>query len=192
MNTLKYLSIIFSLYHKTDIFSLLSAETALCTAPYCKKNKRFSQSYITKISNQIDWVARLLQNREYEFRISDFSVSLIEAKEGDFIYCDPPYIDRHSDYFNTWDFAKEKTLCEILKHTKAKFILSTWHSNQYRQNEYIETLWGDFYNDIIKHFYHLGASEKNRCSIKELLVKNYMTCGKLHSIPHNGVQHSLF
>ena len=160
--------------------------------PYCKKDKRFSQSYITKITNQIDWVAKLIQNKEYEFRVCDFSFSLIEARENDFIYCDPPYIDRHSDYFNTWDFVKEQNLYEILKHTKARFILSTWHSNQYRQNDHIDTLWGDFYNDIIEHFYHLGASERNRSSIKELLVKNYDKYKKDKDVPLHTMQMSLF
>lgn len=151
--------------------------------PYCKKDKRFSQSYITKIINQIDWVAKLIKNRDYEFRICDFSKILCEAKENDFIYCDPPYIDRHSDYFNMWNEEKERQLYEILKNTQARFILSTWHSNQYRQNEYIKTLWGDFYNDTIEHFYHLGASEENRHSIKELLVKNYIY-NKCEDTPH--------
>lgn len=141
--------------------------------PYCKKDIRFSQSYITKITNQIDWVAKLISKKNYEFRICDFSLSLQEAKRGDFIYCDPPYIDRHSDYFNAWNTEKEKQLYTILKNTQAKFILSTWHSNQYRQNEYINNLWGNFDNNIIEHFYHLGASENNRHSIKELLVNNY-------------------
>lgn len=142
--------------------------------PYCKKDMRFSQSYITKITNQIDWVAKLIQNKDYEFRVCDFSQTLQQAKENDFIYCDPPYIDRYSDYFNSWDSYQEKQLYDMLCATKAKFILSTWHSNQYRQNEYIENFWGHFHHNIIEHFYHLGANETNRHSIKETLVKNYI------------------
>lgn len=141
--------------------------------PYCKKDARFSKGYITKIVNQIDWVANLIKNKDYEFKVCDFSSVLQEAKENDFIYCDPPYIDRHSDYFNAWNETKEKMLYEFLKNTKAKFILSTWHSNQYRQNQYINVLWGQFYNYMVEHFYHLGANENNRNSIKELLVNNY-------------------
>ncbi|MDE7316121.1 MAG: Dam family site-specific DNA-(adenine-N6)-methyltransferase [Helicobacter sp.] len=142
--------------------------------PYCKKNTRFTQSYITKIVNQIDWVSNLIKNNDYEFRICDFTYILKQAQYGDFIYCDPPYIDRHCDYFNVWNEIKEKELYEILSSTKAKFILSTWHSNQYRENKYITTLWNGFYNDIIEHFYHLGASENNRNAMKEALIKNYI------------------
>ena len=141
--------------------------------PFCKKENRFSQAYITKITNQIEWVSQLLKTNDYEFRVCDFTDSLKLAKQEDFIYCDPPYIDRHSDYFNTWSEDKEQALYDILSKTRAKFILSTWHSNQYRHNIYISTLWGQFNIDIIEHFYHLGASENNRNAIKESLVKNY-------------------
>lgn len=142
--------------------------------PYCKKDSRFSQGYVTKIANQVDWVSKLIQNNNYEFRICDFTDSLQMAKKGDFIYCDPPYIDRHSDYFNAWNENKENELFCLLKATKAQFMLSTWHSNQYRENIYFDTFWKNFHSDIIEHFYHLGASENNRNSIKELLVKNYI------------------
>lgn len=142
--------------------------------PYCKKDRRFSKSYITKIANQVDWVARVIRNNKYDFKNCDFTEAISEAKEGDFIYCDPPYIDRYSDYFNTWNEEKEKELYRILSNTKIYFMLSTWHSNQYRENKYITMLWNKFHNDIIEHFYHLGASENNRNAIKEALVKNYI------------------
>ncbi len=61
----------------------------------------------------------------------------------------------------------------MLCKTQARFLLSTWYSSAYRQNEYISTLWGKFHIDIIEHFYHLGASEKNRNAIKESLINNY-------------------
>lgn len=142
--------------------------------PYCKKDFRFSQSYITKIANQVDWVSKLIKNNCYEFRTCDFIECLQLAKNGDFIYCDPPYIDRHADYFNTWNEKKENELFCLLKATKAQFMLSTWHSNQYRKNIYIDIFWRQFHSDIVEHFYHVGASENNRNIIKELLVRNYI------------------
>ncbi|WP_334083439.1 DNA adenine methylase [Helicobacter typhlonius] len=140
--------------------------------PYCKKDARFSAAYITKITNQIDAVARLIQHSDYEFRICDFSLVLQEAKKNDFIYCDPPYIDRHSDYFNAWSESNERELYKILKNTKAQFLLSTWHSNVYRQNQYMNEYWNNFKLKLIEHFYHLGASEVNRHTIKEALIQN--------------------
>lgn len=141
--------------------------------PFCKKDNRFAVSYITKIANQVAWVAQKMQESKWEFICCDFNTILGRAKAGDFIYCDPPYIDRHSDYFSVWSAEKEAKLYEILCATKAKFILSTWHSNRYRENAYIGKFWSNFHTNIISHFYHLGASESNRNAIKEALVWNY-------------------
>lgn len=146
--------------------------------PYCKKDNRFAPAYITKIANQIAWVSQKIYQNQWEFVCCDFAEILGKAKAGDFIYCDPPYIDRHSDYFSVWSEAKERQLHRILSATKAKFILSTWHSNQYRENAYIKELWSDFDMSVISHFYHLGASESNRNEIKEALVRNYKNCNK--------------
>lgn len=143
--------------------------------PYCKKDSRFTASYITKIANQISWVSQRIQNNEWNFECCDFATNLKGANEADFIYCDPPYIDRHCDYFNKWSKEDERKLYDILRFTKAKFILSTWHSNQYRKNAYITELWNNFHSSIVEHFYHLGASESNRKSIKETLIQNYIT-----------------
>ncbi|MCP4702347.1 MAG: DNA adenine methylase, partial [Gammaproteobacteria bacterium] len=62
-----------------------------------------------------------------------------------------------------------------LSCTKSKFILSTWHHNDYRKNEYIESLWSDFNILTREHFYHVGGSEKNRNPMIEAIVTNYDT-----------------
>lgn len=141
--------------------------------PYCKKDKRFSQSYITKICNQVDWVAKRFQSNDWTFICSHFANILNQVKESDFVYCDPPYIDRYSDFFNKWGEKDELELFYQLNALKAPFILSTWHSNAYRTNEYIKTTWNKFDMNFITHFYHLGANERNRNAIKEVLIKNY-------------------
>jgi DNA adenine methylase len=60
-----------------------------------------------------------------------------------------------------------------LSDLEGKFILSTWHHNDYRENEYIKTLWSRF-NVLTKdHFYHVGGKEENRNPVVEALVVNY-------------------
>jgi len=54
-----------------------------------------------------------------------------------------------------------------------KFILSTWHSNKYRENEYLKTIWKKFELVTKEHFYHLGGSESNRNSMLEALILNH-------------------
>jgi len=141
--------------------------------PFCKKPQRFSKAYITKIVNQVDYVYKLLKENDYTFLCQDFTKTINEAKTNDIIYCDPPYIDRHVDYFNSWNEDDEYKLYNKLKAFKGKFILSTWHNNKYRKNSYIDSLWSNFYLLKKEHFYHLGASENNRNSMIEAIVTNY-------------------
>ena len=89
------------------------------------------------------------------------------------LYCDPPYIARHTDYYNGWNTYDEKSLANLLFETKAKFILSTWHSNSFRANPFIESLWNDFHIFTHEHFYHVGAKEINRNPMLEALVMNF-------------------
>ncbi len=140
--------------------------------PFCQKNNRFSKSYITKIVNQIKNVENLIHNNDYIFNCCDFEITINNAKENDLIYCDPPYIDRYSDYYNGWTEEDELKLFKALQKTKANFILSTWNKNSYRQNHYIEKFWSNFHIINIEHFYFLGAKESNRNNIIESLVTN--------------------
>ena len=141
--------------------------------PFCRKPERFAQAYVTKIINQLEYVYYLLQFNDFEFKCQDFKETIALGKDGDIIYCDPPYIDRHTDYFNGWDGEKEKELFKALKHTKATFILSTWHHNDYRKNEYIDSLWCEFPILTRDHFYHVGGKETNRNPMVEALITNY-------------------
>jgi DNA adenine methylase len=95
------------------------------------------------------------------------------ATEKDFIYCDPPYVGRHVDYFNSWDDTEEKRLYTLLSQSKARFMLSTWHSNQHRDNPYISNFWSNFVIVNREHFYHVGAKEVNRKPMLESIVMNY-------------------
>lgn len=141
--------------------------------PFCRKPQRFEQAYITKIVNQVSYVQTLLNYHDFEFKCQDFEKTLRNTLEEDIIYCDPPYIGRHVDYYNSWDEKYEKKLNELLDKTKSKFILSTWHSNDYRQNTYLSTMWGKFNILTREHFYHVGGYEKNRNPVLEALVTNF-------------------
>ena len=129
--------------------------------PFCRKPQRFAAAYISKICNQINSIATILSLRNYQFICQDFSQTISLAKDSDLIYCDPPYIDRHTDYYNGWNQDNEKALKKALKLTKAKFILSTWHSNDYRENKFIDIVW------------NVGAKEKNRNPILEAVITNF-------------------
>ncbi len=140
--------------------------------PFCKKPERFAQAYITKIVNQVAKVSHIIKP-EWEFTNKQFSEIIPLANKGDIIYCDPPYFGRYVDYYNGWTEGDEELLFNQLRETDAKFILSTWHHNDYRENEMISKFWNNFNIITRDHFYHSGGKIENRKSIVEALVCNF-------------------
>jgi DNA adenine methylase len=145
--------------------------------PFCRKPQRFAQAYVTKIVNQVAWVEKLLRRGSFVFKCQDFSQTILEASSGDIVYCDPPYIDRHVDYYCGWSDSDEEALFQALSKLSGKFILSTWHHNDYRENSYIQTLWSKFQILTRNHFYHVGGKEENRNPVVEALVVNFRAQG---------------
>ncbi len=141
--------------------------------PFCRKPNRFAPAYITKICNQIQVIADVCAFGNYQFVCQDFRDSVALAEASDVIYCDPPYIGRHVDYFNGWDEEDERALKTLLDGSQARFILSTWHSNDYRENMFLKTIWSEYGCLTREHFYHVGAKEKNRNPMMEALITNF-------------------
>jgi DNA adenine methylase len=155
--------------------------------PYGHKPERFAQAYVTKITNQIKHVQVLMQENDWTFVCQDFKTTLSNLPKKSLVYCDPPYIGRHVDYYDSWDENEENCLAQILAKSEAKFMISTWHSNQYRSNTYLETLWKKYNIVTTEHFYHLGAKEENRNAITEALILNYDTFIEKNIIPQREV-----
>lgn len=143
--------------------------------PFCRKPQRFAQAYVTKIVNQVAHIEKLSKTKDFIFKCQSFETTIAEGGANDIIYCDPPYIDRHVDYYNGWDGEHENALYKSLSKTSSKFILSTWHHNDFRRNDYIELLWSEFNILTREHFYHVGGSENNRNPMIEAIVTNYDT-----------------
>jgi DNA adenine methylase len=140
--------------------------------PFCKKPNRFSQSYITKIVNQVAKVKAAMKDG-WAFTNKTFAEIIPLANKDDLVYCDPPYFGRYVDYYNGWTEQDEERMFHLLNETSAKFILSTWHHNDYRENEMVKKFWNNF-NVVTKdHFYHGGGKIENRNSMVEALVFNF-------------------
>ena len=141
--------------------------------PFCKKPDRFAPAYITKICNQIKESSKVIKKYDWSFYNQDFLETIKLAKEGDLIYCDPPYFGRYVDYYNGWTEQDEENLFTALSQTSAHFILSTWHHNEFRSNDMIEKFWGNFNIETQEHFYHGGGHIENRHAMIEALVFNF-------------------
>lgn len=141
--------------------------------PFCKKPDRFAAAYVTKICNQVEKARRIIQRKNWTFQNISFADTIAQAGLNDLIYCDPPYYGRYVDYYNGWTEEDEENLYTALANTPAKFILSTWHHNEYRSNEMIDRFWSRFNIETKDHFYHSGAHIENRHSMVEALVFNF-------------------
>ncbi len=141
--------------------------------PYGHKPQRFAKAYITKVANQVAHIEQLLKNNNWTFLCQSFEKTITNAPDNAFIYCDPPYIGRHVDYYDSWDEECEFTLKNALLKSKKNFMLSTWDFNDYRKNEYIDVVWSFCKKVSVPHFYHVGAKESNRNPIMEALLMYY-------------------
>lgn len=143
--------------------------------PFCRKTERFSQSYITKIVNQVRAIATVIHSSDWIFEVSDFKHTLNRSKEADIVYVDPPYTGRHVDYFNSWSIEDENTLVDLLQSLECKFILSTWHSNEFRHNPLIDRHWNasKYHLFTKEHYYHVGSNETLRHAMLEALITNF-------------------
>lgn len=138
--------------------------------PFGHKPERFTQAYITKIVNQVGWAARQIRGKAWEFRAVGWEETLAGAQPGDFVYLDPPYIGRHTDYYNSWDEDQAAKLAQAAQALPCGFALSMWLENRHRKNTHIETFWPGLELRVCRHFYYVGSSEDYRNAMDEALV----------------------
>lgn len=138
--------------------------------PFGHKPERFSKAYITKITNQVGWIEQVLDGKDWEFRVGRWQDVMSEATVEDFVYLDPPYIGRHTDYFNSWDEDEAVSLATVSKSSPAGVALSMWLENKYRRNSHMDDHWTEFEWRTQSHFYHVGSREALRNSMEEVLA----------------------
>lgn len=138
--------------------------------PFGHKPERFAQAYITKIIHQISWIKKMMKDKDWTFQVADWKETLKQAKDNDFVYLDPPYIGRHTGYYNSWEEKDAIDLAETAKKLPCGFALSMWLENKYRKNDHIKNYWEGLEIRTFAHFYHVGASEDLRNEMQEALV----------------------
>jgi DNA adenine methylase len=138
--------------------------------PFCRKTDRFRPAYITKIVNQIDWISNVMKDKDWKFVTSDWQDTLSKAGPNDFVYLDPPYVGRHTDYFTNWDEIEAEKLAKVTRSLPCGFALSMWKENKYRTNDHLEKCWSGLEERNYSHFYHIGSRESLRNKMQEALI----------------------
>jgi DNA adenine methylase len=138
--------------------------------PFGHKPQRFAPAYITKIVNQVNWATQQMKGKEWEFRTAPWREVLEEARTDDFVYLDPPYIGRHTNYVHNWDDAEAANLAKVARMLPCGFALSMWLENRHRKNTHIDEHWSGLELRVCRHFYHVGSTESLRNEIDEALL----------------------
>jgi DNA adenine methylase len=110
---------------------------------------------------------KLLQ--EWDLQVCSFEVSIAAATENDFIFIDPPYLERNSDYGdNTHSIELHEKLFKSLDNTPAKWLLI------HMRHPFYEEHYKD-YNILTKDFQYAsqwkGREQKDR-KVEHLYITN--------------------
>lgn len=138
--------------------------------PFCRKPERFRPALITKITNQVEWAKQAMKGKDWTFVAQDWRVTLQGATKGDMIYCDPPYVGRHTDYYNGFTDEEADDLARALIATPAGFAMSMWLENKYRRNDYVDRWFDAYPQRTMSHFYHVGPQESLRNEMTEVVI----------------------
>lgn len=137
--------------------------------PFGRKPNRFKPALITKIVHQVENVQELILENNWSFKCCKWQDALLNATSTDFVYLDPPYIGRNTDYFTSWDQEDADLLANyFLEHIELHFALSMWYKNKFRKNEYLKQWRGTMFTN--EHFYFVGGREVNRNKMIEALI----------------------
>ena len=137
--------------------------------PFGRKPNRFKPALITKIVNQVEKSHNLILDNNWNFKCISWKEAMSNVDPNSFIYLDPPYIGRNTDYYSSWEDSDALELVNFFNNRRdLHFALSMWYKNKYRENNYIKLWRGKVYTN--EHFYFVGGKEKNRNPMVEALV----------------------
>ncbi len=128
---------------------------------------RFTQSSIERLKD----IAKIIQ--KIEFGCEDYEKLLLKEGENVFIFLDPPYFSATKSRLygkrgNLHTGFKHERLCEILKNTKHRFLLT------YDDSEFIRDLYKDFYIKEWSLQYGMNNFKQEKAELgRELLLSNF-------------------
>ena len=124
-----------------------------------------------------EWSAML---KKFSIKAEDFRETIDKAKKGDFIYLDPPYIDRvnagnktfrgyNKEEFDISDL-KEMSEIAVELNPKCKIIISNF--NEYHATKFFKKSEGWIKTPLMKKYFISGKA-KGVYKFKEILISNF-------------------
>lgn len=123
-------------------------------------------------------VSGYLNDNEVSFHTGDYAAILQDAKEGDFVYLDPPYdpVNPTSNFtgYQSGGFGREdqlrlKEVCDKLDAAGVKFLLSN------SATDFIQEIYSAYEIDIVGATRAINSVASKRGKVDEVLVRNYGT-----------------
>lgn len=137
--------------------------------PFGKKNK-----VNTYEGQNLGIICGYLNYNNIKLLSVDFEEAVREAKEGDFVYFDPPY-DSDTSTFNSYTedgFSKDeqRRLAKVFKDLSDRgcyVMLSNHHTTL------IKELYKDFYIHVIEAKRNINSNGKKRGKVEEVIITNF-------------------
>lgn len=121
-------------------------------------------------------VSEYLNSNKVSFNTGDYAAILKDAKEGDFVYFDPPYdpVNPTSNFtgYQSGGFGREdqlrlKGVCDELDAAGVKFLLSN------SATDFIQEIYSEYEISIVGATRAINSVASKRGKVDEVLVRNY-------------------
>ncbi|MDC0072330.1 Dam family site-specific DNA-(adenine-N6)-methyltransferase [Gammaproteobacteria bacterium] len=135
---------------------------------------RRNSSYFPFVQEDFLRLSKVLKNSK--LRHQGFKETLMEAKEGDFIFVDPPYLKKEDNYESFRKYGKDvfarKDLLELAEilhslEDKCKILVSNFDLDN------VKTLFPNWNKEPVEQMSYISGTGKGRKNMKEVLIYNY-------------------
>lgn len=118
--------------------------------------------------------------------ISDFEEVIASTDPSDFIYCDPPYLEKNGGYISTWSIEDEIRLRESLIEFGDRgghWAVSEMASRDGERFSRIDEVWGRFKMHETSYKYTVGTNKSKTQDVEVLILGPEMGGPSLHPRP---------
>jgi DNA adenine methylase len=121
-------------------------------------------------------VHQYLQSAKIQISCCDFETAVSTAREGDFVYFDPPYVpvSRTASFtnyspggFNLEDHFRLKNTVDFLTNRGVKVLLTN------SDTDFARDLYRDYYKDNVQALRAINSKGSKRGPVNELIIANY-------------------